>query len=566
MLLFFDFEVFKYDNLVVILDPIKQEEFVFINDRDGFIKFYESHKNYVWCGFNSRHYDQYIVKSILCDFNPYEVSKHIIIDKLPGYTFSSLFSKIKLNNYDVMTNFHGLKTLEGFMSNDIRETTVPFDIDRKLTDTELEEIIKYCKHDVEQTIEVFLQRKNEFDSQLSLIKTFELPLSYIGKTQAQLAAIILNAKPTKFNDEWDIRLPQTLKLEKYKFVADWFLNEDNHDYKSKLKCEIAGVPHIIAWGGLHGAISKYQYTCKDDELLVMADVDQLYPTLMIIYNLLSRAVKEYKKFEMILSESLRLKKLKMKKEREPYKRICNITYGAEGDKFNSMYDPLHRNLVCVYGQVLILDLIEKLDKFELIQTNTDGILIKIKKKDLNLLKNIVHEWEQRTHLKMSFDFYKTVIQKDVNNYLIIDFDGGIKSKGAYVKKLNPLDNDLAIVNKAIVDYMTKGIEVEETINNCNELIMFQKIVKLSNKYLYAWHNGKKLNDKTFRVFASKNKNDSYIGKQKIEGATIEKFANTPTHCFINNNDIKGEKVPSNLDKNFYIELSEERLRQFGVIL
>ena len=135
---------------------------------------------------------------------------------------------------------------------------------------------------------------------MALVKEFKLPLSYIGKTQAQLASIILGARRQEFDDEWNIRMPDTLNLNRYKYVADWFMDPGNHDEKKKLECTIAGVLHVFAWGGLHGAIAKYSYTCKPDELLIMADVDQLYPTLMIYYKLLSRAVKDYKKFEDIL--------------------------------------------------------------------------------------------------------------------------------------------------------------------------------------------------------------------------------------------------------------------------
>ena len=296
----------------------------------------------------------------------------------------------------------------------------------------------------------------------------------------------------------------------------------------------------------------------------MADVDQLYPTMMIVYKLLSRAVSDYETFENILATSLRLKKEKKKKEREPYKRICNITYGAEGDKFNSMYDPLHRSLVCIFGQLLLVDLLEKIEPFsELIQSNTDGILIKIKEKDFDLLDDTIYEWEKRTGLHMSFDCYKTVIQKDVNNYIVVDYEGSYKSKGAYVKKLDKLDYDLPIINKAMVDFMVQNIPIEKTINECNELIMFQKIVKVSGKYLRGWHNNKFLTDKTFRVFASKDNLDTYIGKQKEEGATIEKFANTPQNCFIDNTDINNKPIPEKLDKEWYINLTKERLKQFG---
>ena len=78
------------------------------------------------------------------------------------------------------------------------------------------------------------------------------------------------------------------------------------------------------------------------------------------------------------------------------------------------------------------------------------------------------------------------------------------------------------------------------------------------------HNGKKENDKTFRVFASKDQNDSYLGKQKTAGATIEKFGNTPDHCFIWNDSVNGVKVPDYLDKEYYIGLAKQRLEDFGI--
>ena len=59
-------------------------------------------------------------------------------------------------NYDCQIDkLKSLKQLEGFMGNDIRETSVAFDIDRKLTEEELIEVEKYCTHDVEANIRSF---------------------------------------------------------------------------------------------------------------------------------------------------------------------------------------------------------------------------------------------------------------------------------------------------------------------------------------------------------------------------------------------------------------------------
>ena len=420
-MLFIDFETFKYDWLCVAIDPISKKEYVVVNDKTELNRLYRKYKNDIWVGYNIRNYDQYILKAILCDFNPKEVNDWIIVKNKKGWEFSRLFNRWNINLFDCMPNPPvSLKTLEGFMGLSIHETSVPFDIDRKLTQKEIEETIKYCRFDVLNTIEVFCKRKNEFDSQMGLIKTFNLSLDHLGKTQAQLAAIILNAKKKKLVDEWNIRLPDTLQLGKYQAVGNWFLDEANHDYECKLETYICDLEHTIAWGGIHAGKKKYNYKCKPHEIILDVDVDQLYPTLMLEYNLLSRAVEEPERFRDILETSLRLKKEGKKKEREPYKRICNITYGAEGDMFNAMYDPLHRNLVCVFGQVLIIDLLDKVeDLIELLQSNTDGIFVKLNKKDVPEFKRRVEEWQKRVRLNMSYDEFVSMYNKDVNNYIAV---------------------------------------------------------------------------------------------------------------------------------------------------
>lgn len=569
-ILFFDFEVFKHDWLVVAIDPVEQKKHIVVNNKSELEQLYHNYKNDIWVGYNCRSYDQYILKGILLGFDPKRINDWIIVKGRKGWEFSSMFNKIPLVLYDTMPNIPvSLKVLEGFMGNNIHETSVPFDIERKLTDTELEETIQYCTFDVLNTIEVFMRRKTEFDSQMSLVRTFGLPLSYLGKTQAQLAAIILNAKKKSFKDEWNIRLPDTVQLGRYKAVGEWFLNKNNHDYERKLDTEICGLTHTIAWGGIHAGKKQYNYKCKPHEIILDIDVDQLYPTLMIQYGLLSRAVEEPERFKNVLETSLRLKREGKKKEREPYKRICNITYGAEGDKFNPMYDPLHRNLVCVFGQVLIIDLLEKIeDLIELLQSNTDGIFIKINRSAVPELKRRVEAWENRTGLKMSYDEFTAMYAKDVNNYVAVRADGSYHSKGAYVKELSDLDYDLPIVNEAVKNYILYGYRVEDTVFGCREFRKFQKIVKLSSKYRWVEHeHGQrhiKFDNKAYRVFASLDNRDGRL--LKCDGVrNPAKFGNTPDHCFIFNDDLNGVPIPDKLDRQYYIDLAKKRLEDFGVV-
>jgi WD40 repeat protein len=559
-MLFYDFEVYPHDWLVVIMNTDDKSTNVIVNDRDKLIQLYNSHINNIWCGYNSRSYDQYILKSILLDFNPKEVNDWIIKDHKPAWQYSSLFNKIQLFNYDVMTDRgHSLKQLEGFLGNNIKETSVPFDIDRKLTAAEIQETIKYCTSDVMNTINVFIQRKEEFTSQMSLIKTFNLPLQYIGKTKPQLSAIILGASRREYNDEFDITIPDTLKIKKYQYIVDWYKNPENRNYEKSLETEVAGVPHIFAWGGVHGAIEKY----SGKGLFINCDVASLYPSIMIEYGYLSRNVSQPQKYAEIKRTRLKLKKEKNPMQ-APYKIVLNSTYGAMKDKYNQLYDPLMANNVCITGQLLLLDLIEHIEPYcKLIQSNTDGLFLKVNSEDdIKIIQGVAHEWEIRTRLNLEWDTFSKIFQKDVNNYVVIHEDGSYKSKGAYVKKLSTLDNDLPIVNRSLIDYFTKGIPVQETINNCNDLLQFQKVVKASSKYKCAMYGNTILNERCLRVFASRSRNDKGVYKLKSEDKNPEKFAGTPERCFILNGDIKGKRIPRKLDRDWYIKVAKKRLKDF----
>lgn len=574
MLNFYDFEVFKHDWMVVVINPVTHDERVIINDVDALTALYEGHKREIWVGYNNLHYDQFIFKGILCGFDPKAINDFIIAEGHKGWQYSSLLRKVYMVNYDV---FHprtdrGLKTHEAYLGNDICETTVPFDIDRKLTEAEIAETVKYCRHDVEQTIEVFMQRKSEFDARMDLLKMFELPLVYLGKTDAQLTAIILGAeRPARpRDDEFDIVPLPCLDLGPYDFIRSWYLDPANQDYSATLDFDIAGCPHKCAWGGLHGAIAQY----AGEGYFINVDVESYYPAEMIAHELLSRNVRDPSKFKGIRDHRIELKHAKDPRQKA-LKLVINGTYGASKDKFNALYDPRQANMVCVNGQLMLIDLMHKLVRdvgAEIIQSNTDGVLIRMPDgfdggpdAFYDRVDDVAYEWEHRTGMGLEFDEFTRVYQKDVNNYVLVAADGSMKTKGAYVKKLGPLDYDLAVVNKALVEYMVHGVPVEDTITADDDLIDYQRVVKVSGKYKYGVHGHERLTDKCFRVFASTRESDGMIGRVKAGKAKPEKFGNTSEHSFIDNGDVHGKKCPSYLDKSWYIQLAKTRLAQFGVM-
>lgn len=578
-MIFYDFEVFEYDWLVVLFDSKNKCEKVIINDKEKLEDFYQENKFDIWVGFNNKNYDQHILKGILCGFNPKKISDYIITDHNNGWGYSNLMNKIYTIQYDVMNSLNkGLKTYEGFQGKNIKESDVAFNIPRKLTQDEIKETIIYCRSDVINTYELFIKTIKDFKAHMNLVKMAGGNLKYLSKTKTQLSSIILQAKQTIRDDEFDVFVPDNLEIKKYKKIVDWYKSDKSKRYynrvkkknggykneENRLEISVAAVPHVFGWGGLHGARKKYH----SKGYFILMDVSSLYPSLMIKYNLLSRSCSRngVKKYEEIYHKRLELKSLGKKEEQAPLKLVLNSTYGAAKDKFNALLDPRNANLVCLFGQLFLLDLIEHLENdSEIIQSNTDGILIKVNPKNFEKIDDIAYEWEKRTGLSLTFDQYKEVFQKDVNNYLLVDLDNEVKAKGAYVKELNSLDYDLPIINNALRNYMIDKTPVEETILSCNDLYEFQMVTKISSKYDYALWGNKKLKERVIRSFASTNKNHGDLRKKHSETGSYEKLSLTSEHNFIDNGNIKNIKVPEFLDKNYYINLAKKRLEDFGVI-
>lgn len=634
IIIFYDFEVFEYDWLAVFVDMTTKKEHVIINSPDKLKALYEANRKDIWTGFNNRHYDQYIMKGILLGMNPKRINDWIIVEKKEGWQYSRAFNKIPMINYDVMPSNDegmktvGLKTMEGFMGSNIKETEVDFRVKRKLTPEEIQQTVKYCRHDVEETIKVFLEKVSEFNAVHGIIQAFpkETSLYDIGDSEARITAKVLECKKTQFNDEFEFFFLPCLELKKYKCVQEWFesrrkealaMKLQDYDKKDKktwyksqsLTITVAGIPHTFGFGGLHGASDK---PVHEKGQILHVDVNNYYPSMLIAWGLVTRAAGN-DNFKLIYETRRVMKKKQIaaakggnraeakrwKKAQLPYKKMLNALSGAMKDATNAAYDPRNNNIMCINGQLMLLDLIEHLEVipgFRLIQSNTDGLIIWIPDTDeaFEMVDDICYEWEQRCStdkcsILLELDNITEIYQKDVNNYLWIGVDGSVERIGAYVKELSAIDYDLPILNKALVDYMVKKIPVEQTINQCDDLIMFQKIVKLSEKYDWVEHeegcgqivkttkhrNGtqtqywsypdlRKYNYKCYRVFASNRDTDGRLLKRKAIKQKGDKFGNTPAHSFVFNDSVVGVKVPPKLDRQWYITLAKERLRQYGI--
>ena len=361
-LIFFDYEVFPLDWCVTFIDVIVNKKIIIVNDRKGLLKFYQIHKNAIFVGYNNRNYDNNITKGIICGMNAKEVNDKLIVERLKGFQINNNFKDIQLYTFDCYKLGSSLKKLESFMQMNIEETQVDFNLNRYLNEKEWEQTLFYNEHDVKSTIEVFRKgQKGVYEGNMGLIDLYGFDISYINKTQAQLTEEILACEKPKEprNDDWNLWLINTIKLNKYKYVADWFMSLRNDHDRTRIETwkngkyidiskpkdkdkntlefhtEVCGVEHTFGLGGVHGA--KERFEVRKEKGIYHSDVNSLYPSIMIEYKLLTRNAKKPQEYKNAYDM-----RIKYKKEGNPLNKILKIplngAFGKMGDVESSAYD------------------------------------------------------------------------------------------------------------------------------------------------------------------------------------------------------------------------------------
>jgi len=584
----FDYEVFAYDWILVAKSVETKEYFVFHNDNDGVKDFMEVNDPLLG-GFNSKHYDQFIHRGVLAGLTAEEIkiiNDYIIVEGHEGWEYPFDGPTLPFNHFDLMDDCQkglSLKAIEAHLGMDIRETTVPFDIDRPLTQNELDEVICYCKHDVDATEKLYDLRQDYLNTKIHLGKQKGLaPEKALYMTNAKLTALYLDAKPPseEYKDERDYVYPDNLLRE---YIPDdviaFFDRLHNTDYSDeeifkgvKYTFNIGRCECKIGWGGIHGAIPTYREKATDTRSIRNQDVASYYPHLMTLDGYISRNIPDPSVYAEMLEKRMAAKKAGDKATANALKLVANTTYGGMLNSYNDLYDAKNARSVCITGQLRLLELanhlVAKCPSLVVIQLNTDGIMVSLDDADVASYTEICEEWQHRTGYELEEDCISEIIQKDVNNYIEIATDGSHKIKGGLLVRgiaqagAFNINNNAVVVARAIVDYFTKGIPAEQTINEDDTLLDFQLVAKASSKYsaVYQWYKGKvRYLQKCNRVYASRDPSYGTLVKIKKEDGSESKVPGLPEHCIIDNNN---ELSITDIDKGWYIRLAEGYINDF----
>lgn len=262
----FDCEVFAYDWLFVFKDVDNGEYTVIHNDNEAVKDFMKTSP--LLAGFNNKHYDQFILKAVCCGFSPQEVKavNDFIIGGGQGWECPLLRDQyFRFNNVDIKDDMQmglSLKAIEGHLGLSVEETTVPFDVDRPLTEEELKETLTYCMHDVDTTEKLVELRKDYLKNKIHIGKLAGVDdVRAMSMTNAKLTAAMLKASKQPHDDERKYVYPPNLKREYIPQEVFDFFNKmydpeisDKELFSGKLNLSIGECPVTIGYGGIHGAI------------------------------------------------------------------------------------------------------------------------------------------------------------------------------------------------------------------------------------------------------------------------------------------------------------------------
>ena len=583
-LIVYDTEVLKFDWIAVFKDVVSGQHTVIHNDNEALRECISD--DCVYVGFNTKSYDQFIIKGIAGGFEPQDLKalNDFLISGGRGWDYPQLQEiRFYFNNVDIRDDmFSGLslKAIEGHMGMDIQETEVSFDIDRPLTETELQQTIRYCIHDVDATHELMKLRADYLKTKRNLGKRAGIDeVKSLSATNAKLTAMLLKAKREERNDGRDYVYPDNLDVDVIpKPILDFF--ETIHDksvpdedlFKTSFEIELGGMPCKYAWGGVHGSLTAYHEKAQGSRVIQNRDVSSLYPSLIEIYHYLSRNVPDPELFYAIRRDRIQAKHNGDKQTAKDLKLPLNTVSGAQENQYNDLYDPLPTRSMRISGQlfltVLTMRLLNACKTIKLLNLNTDGLMYSVDSSELHIVDEIARQWEAETKFELEVDEIREVWIKDVNNLLMVKTSGDVKTVGGYlnygvsVKGAWSINNNMIIVKKALVNYFVRGTPVEDTINESTNIFDFQIIAKAGAKYkeAYTMVDGQKVPvQKVNRVYATADERYGKIYKVKAENDSTAKIEMLPEHCIIDNNN---HCTLDDVDKNFYIEVAKKRINDF----
>ena len=493
-------------------------------------------KGIIFCGYNNKYYDDPIInyiilnQQILLQKPVWDVTKDIktlsneIIesgdkfDSWSTYKHAHCFPSFDLLRMMFSKKLRcGLKELQVTMQYpNVQE--YDGDFNRNVQDSEIDNIISYNINDVNSTNQLLLLNQKNIDLRIGIHDEYginAMSMDGVGIGNEILKTKYLQATNKKWSEVKELRSPcnivdlNEIILPKISFETEILQNllseikplRINLNKKWNKQFYFHDSLISMGLGGLHNLSKPEIIIPNDDECLIDADAASLYPSLLISYEFYPQHLgKEFLNiYKQIKDERIEAKHNGNKIKNETLKLALNSVTGNMQSEYSWLYDPKSVMKIRMNGQLFLLKLAEMLintTNCKIINYNTDGIFILIKRNMLDKLKEIIKSFEEFSLLNMEIEGFEAMYQFAVNDYIAVREGYSktknpdlIKKKGMFIdtpvlgKGLRPL-----IIPKAICEYFVNKTPIETTLYNSDDIRDFCTYQKVDKKFHVMYEN------------------------------------------------------------------------------
>lgn len=509
----------------------------------------------LFCGYNNIHYDNPIINYII-DYQEvmkdegyreicrsiFNLSKTITDSSEDNIQAWSKWKYMKwFDTLDLLTMLYSsklrvsLKEIQVTMQyKNVQEFVTDWQID--LQEDQFDAMIDYNINDVNSTEKLLNRCKKDIDLRLSIEK--EYGIDVLNKDGVNIGMKILAQKYLEktgltWYDIKDLRSP--MDVIPLKDVILPFIKYDSpilqrvlNDMKNQIvspgrkgyenKFIFEGLRYSVGVGGIHSVNSPEIIIPKEDEILIDIDVASLYPSMLIEYKFYPKHLgpEFLEVYKQIKDERIEAKHNGNKVKNETLKLALNGLSGNLQNPYNFCYSPEAVMKIRINGQLLLLMLAEKLTQLgcRIVQANTDGLFVLLRKDTYDAANKVCRDWEQLTKLTLEEDRFKAMYQYAINDYFAITENDKVKEKGMFITTVQ-LGKGLTpkIIPKAVINFFKDGVSVEETIKGCQDIKDFLMSEKTGRQWHVEYNN--KEQQRTNRFYASTN--GAYLWKWKPTG-------------------------------------------------
>lgn len=558
-----DIETFRYDLLVGIKD-LSTGQYHFYWNKDAKAPLAElSEKQTEVVNYNGNHYDIPLIWNYY--FNErnqaswFELSKLIIEDH-----FKLTFPKTFLNSIDLMSLLQtkqSLKLIEAILGWEIRETTIDFNYEYKLTEEQRREVEFYNRQDLDASEALYNKLKPYLGLRIRLAEYLGIPHDY-SIPLPTLMGMGLGAH-RKLHERFPTH-PLILNVPinhpiKHKMINHLETNIANFSESFVM----AGKQYTVGSGGIHSDVK-----CVSAYNVWHVDVKGYYTLLQMNFDLFSRNIgpEGQKKVRVMYKDRLEMKHTDYDLSNS-LKIGLLATWGATKNPYHILYDEQVGHSIPIYGQIFLIYLIELFADagIDILNANTDGLIVQ---GDEKLIRELTDKWQKYGDFDVEIVNYKRFIAKDVNNYILGNAPYNLTVKGrdfTAIKKDWLFSNIVLVPQTRVISQLLSEIlyigedpdfDPEEYVRSKVKNFYVEDYMFIANHTMAFsgmafLETGERL-QRTNRVYASKNGGTIYKFKGEFAPSELVPIAHNGKKGYITKNNLPLFDRASEQDKDFYI--------------